>query len=110
MTLGTESFTLFQAGDGEESLAIAKAERLELVLLDPQHVGSERSGSVRSNQGCERLRHTKVVMLTASGNSEDSEKAMALGADDYFVKPFSPVVLLDKIYDLLDQPSTSSRC
>ena len=109
MTLGTDSFTLFQAGDGEQSLAIAQAERPELVLLDlnmPGLSGLEVCGAIKSD---ERLRHTKVVMLTASGNSEDREKAMALGADDYFVKPFSPVALLDKIYDLLDQPSTPSR-
>jgi DNA-binding response OmpR family regulator len=102
MTLGTESFTLFQAGDGEESLAITRLERPELVLLDinmPGLSGLEVCGAIKSD---ERLRETKVVMLTASGNNEDRERAMALGADDYFVKPFSPVALLDKIYDLLD--------
>jgi DNA-binding response OmpR family regulator len=102
MTLGTDSFTLFQAGDGEESLAITRAEHPELVLLDlnmPGLSGLEVCGAIKRD---ESLRDTKVVMLTASGNFEDRERAMALGADDYFVKPFSPVALLDKIYDLLD--------
>lgn len=102
MTLGTESFTLFQAGDGAESLAIAQAEQPALVLLDlnmPGMTGLEVCGAIKSDA---RLNGTKVVMLTASGNSEDKERALALGADDYFVKPFSPVALLDKIYDLLD--------
>ena len=111
MTLGTESFTLLQAGDGDESLAITRLERPELVLLDinmPGLSGLEVCGAIK---GDERLRDTKVVMLTASGNFEDRERAMALGADDYFVKPFSPVALLDKIYDLLDQtiPSPPGR-
>lgn len=101
-TLGTESFTLFQAGDGNESLAIAQAEKPALVLLDlnmPGMNGLEVCGAIKKDAS---LTGTKVVMLTASGNTEDKERAMAAGADDYFVKPFSPVALLDKIYDLLD--------
>jgi DNA-binding response OmpR family regulator len=105
MTLGTDNFTLFQAGDGDETLAITQVERPELVLLDlnmPRLSGLEVCAAIKSD---ERLRDTKIVMLTASGNCEDRERAMALGADDYFLKPFSPVALLDRIYDLLDQPS-----
>jgi two-component system phosphate regulon response regulator PhoB len=101
-TLGTESFTLLQAGDGTESLAIAQTEKPALVLLDlnmPGMNGLEVCGAIKQDAS---LAGTKVVMLTASGNSEDKERAMAAGADDYFVKPFSPVALLDKIYDLLD--------
>jgi DNA-binding response OmpR family regulator len=105
MTLGTESFTLFQAGDGEESLAIAQIERPELVLLDLNMPGLGGLDVCAAIKADERLRNTKVIVLTASGNFEDRERALALGADDYFVKPFSPVALLDKIYDLLDESS-----
>jgi DNA-binding response OmpR family regulator len=111
MTLGTESFMLLQAGDGEESLALTRLEHPELVLLDinmPAPNGLEVCAAIRSD---EQVREIKVVMLTASGNFEDHERAMALGADDYFVKPFSPVALLDRIYDLLDEtiPSAPGR-
>ena len=108
MTLGTESFMLFQAGDGDESLAITRIERPELVLLDlnmPGMNGLEVCAAIKSD---ESLGNTKVVVLTASGNYEDREKALSLGADEYFVKPFSPVALLDKIYELLDQSAPSS--
>jgi len=38
-----------------------------------------------------------IIMLTAKGQKVDKEKGLALGADDYFVKPFSPMELIDKI-------------
>jgi two-component system, OmpR family, phosphate regulon response regulator PhoB len=101
-TLGWERFTLFQCGDGDESLAIIQLEHPELVLLDlnmPGMSGLDVCAVVKSD---ERLYGTKVVVLTGSDSPEDREQAMALGADDYFVKPFSPVALLNKIYELLD--------
>jgi DNA-binding response OmpR family regulator len=43
----------------------------------------------------------KVVMLTARGADTDRARGREVGADDYFIKPFSPVQLLNKVYALL---------
>jgi DNA-binding response OmpR family regulator len=43
----------------------------------------------------------KVIMLTARGADVDRARARDAGADDYFIKPFSPVQLLNRIYALL---------
>jgi DNA-binding response OmpR family regulator len=43
----------------------------------------------------------KVVMLTARGADVDRVRAREAGADEYFIKPFSPVQLLNKVYALL---------
>ena len=106
MTLGLESFTLLQCGDGDESLAIIQLERPDIVLLDLNMPGMSGLDVCAVVKRDERLCTTKVVVLTGSDRPEDREQAMALGADDYFVKPFSPVALLDKIYELLDRPAT----
>ena len=37
----------------------------------------------------------------ASGTEVDRKRALEISADDYFIKPFSPVALLNKIYALL---------
>ena len=42
-----------------------------------------------------------VIMLTAKGQKADIERGAAVCADDYFVKPFSPMELLDKIDGIL---------
>ena len=58
-----------------------------LVLLDvkmPLLNGFEVLEWIKSN---ENYKHIPVIMLTTSGNSEDAQKALKLGANDYIVKP-----------------------
>ena len=100
-TLGTDDFHLFHAADGEQTLAIVQEERPDIVLLDinmPKKNGLEVCREIKSNPETAAI---KVVMLTASGSEADKAGALKAGADDYFVKPFSPVALLNKIYELL---------
>jgi DNA-binding response OmpR family regulator len=44
----------------------------------------------------------KVVMLTAHGTDLDREMGREVGADEYFIKPFSPLQMLNKVYALLE--------
>jgi DNA-binding response OmpR family regulator len=100
-TLGTDDFALLQAGDGEETVAIARAEHPDIVLLDinmPKKNGLLVCRELKSDPTTAGIR---IVILTASGNPTDKLSATEAQADDYFVKPFSPVALLNKIYDLL---------
>lgn len=100
-TLGTEDFELVHAADGDEAIAAAVAERPDIILLDinmPKKNGLEVCREIKSSPQTESI---KVVMLTASGSEADRATAADARADDYFVKPFSPVALLNKIYDLL---------
>jgi DNA-binding response OmpR family regulator len=101
-TLGTTDFELLQATDGEEALAIARQQHPDLVLLDVN------MPKLDGFAVCQQLKHEpatasiKIVMLTARGADADRAKGRAAGADDYFVKPFSPVQLLNKVYALLE--------
>jgi two-component system phosphate regulon response regulator PhoB len=100
-TLGTDDFNLFHAADGEETLQAARADRPDIILLDinmPRKNGLEVCRELKADPGTSAI---KVVMLTASGSDSDKATALAARADDYFVKPFSPVALLNKIYELL---------
>jgi DNA-binding response OmpR family regulator len=101
-TLGTEDFELLHATDGEEALQMARQQRPELVLLDvnmPKLDGFEVCRSLKSEPETASI---KVVMLTARGADVDRAKGRDAGADDYFIKPFSPVQLLNKVYSLLE--------
>jgi two-component system phosphate regulon response regulator PhoB len=101
-TLGTTDFELLQATDGEEALAIARQQHPELVLLD---VNMPKLDGFAVCQQLKREPETagiKVVMLTARGADADRARGRECGADDYFVKPFSPVQLLNKVYALLE--------
>jgi CheY-like chemotaxis protein len=103
VTLGSETFTILHAGDGEESLETARAEKPDLILLDinmPRMSGLEVCRRIKSDPATADV---KVVMLTASGSEEDRANAFAASADEYIVKPFSPIALLDLVYRLLGE-------
>ena len=101
-TLGTGDFDLLQALDGQEALEVAQRERPDLILLDIN------MPLLDGFQVCEQLKQDpqtaaiKVVMLSARGSDADRARGRACGADDYFVKPFSPIQLLNKVYALLE--------
>jgi DNA-binding response OmpR family regulator len=100
-TLGTEHFDLLSAGDGEQTLAIARDTRPELILLDinmPSRNGLDVCRLLKTDPATAGI---KIVILTASGSDTDRHNAVEAAADDYFVKPFSPIALLDKVYALL---------
>jgi len=100
-TLGSEDFELLQAIDGDEALRIAQTKHPALVLLDvnmPRLDGFEVCRQLKADPSTAAI---KVVMLTARGADIDRHHAREAGADDYFVKPFSPIQLLNKVYSLL---------
>ncbi len=100
-TLGGEEFRLLHAADGEETLEVARLELPDLILLDvnmPKRNGLDVCRILKSEQPTSGIR---IVMLTASSSDADRARGRDVGADDYFVKPFSPVALLNKVYELL---------
>ncbi len=89
------------AGDGEVALQSIEASPPDLVLLDvniPKRNGYEVCETIRSNPIWE---HVKVVMITAKGRDVEREKGLALGADDYIVKPFSTHEVVAKVAEVL---------
>lgn len=101
MTLGSELFELLYAADGAEALRLAQLERPDLILLDvniPGPSGFEVCRALKSNPATSHLR---IVMLTADGSARALALGRTVGADEYFVKPFSPRALLEKAYEIL---------
>ena len=89
--LAALGFRLFTAGDGDTALAVARAERPDLVLLDwnmPGRNGLEVCRELRRDAD-PQLRTVPVVLLTARTEAEETAAAFAAGATDYVVKPFT---------------------
>ncbi|WP_217126467.1 response regulator transcription factor [Hydrogenophilus thiooxidans] len=92
------------ARDGVEALERIAAWRPDLVLLDimmPGKDGFEVCQSVREMN--DLTPQPKIVMLTAKGRDVERTKGLAVGADDYVVKPFSTDELLQRIARHLGQ-------
>jgi DNA-binding response OmpR family regulator len=91
--LAAEGYEIVAAQDGEAALALAGKEKPDLIISDvmmPKISGFEMLDILRNT---DTLRNVKIIMLTALGQAEDSERANHLGADRYLVK--SQVTLED---------------
>ncbi len=98
MTLEFEDYEIHEAADGAFGLRMASAVAPDLVLLDVM-----MPGELDGLQVCQRIKSDprlaglKVVLLTARGQARDREAGQLAGADDYLVKPFSPLQLIETI-------------
>src|SRR5437588_11050850 len=89
---------LVEAHSGEEALRRLLEHDFAVVLLDVQMHGLDGFETARLIRGRERSRHTPIIFLTAHERPEfPVEKAYALGAVDYLVKPLVPVILRAKV-------------
>ncbi len=80
------------AGNGEEGLAMLRAERPDFLILDvmlPDINGFETCEIIRGEG-----RKVPIMFLTAKGDIVDKTIGFKAGADDYLVKPFQPEELL----------------
>jgi DNA-binding response OmpR family regulator len=98
MTLEFEAYEIHEADDGASGLRMAQALQPDLVLLDVM-----MPGELDGLQVCQRIKSdatlagVRVVLLTARGQTRDREAGQRAGADEYLVKPFSPLQLIDTI-------------
>ena len=99
LNLGMEGYAVRSASDGETGLALARAERFDLLVVDvmlPRIGGLEVIRELRRDDP-----DLPVLILSAKGQESDKVAGLQLGADDYMVKPFSLKELLARIGALL---------
>jgi two-component system phosphate regulon response regulator PhoB len=109
--LEKEGFEVSEAGDGEEALAQISERKPDAILLDwmlPLVSGIEVCRQIRRAPATRSL---PVIMLTARGEEGDRVRGLNSGADDYIVKPFSPVELVARLKAVMRraQPESGSE-
>ncbi len=99
--LEAEGYQVEVVGRGDEAEVRLREAVPDLVLLDwmlPGLSGIELCRRIRLRPETERL---PVIMLTARGEEGERVRGLAIGADDYVVKPFSVPELLARVRALL---------
>ncbi len=93
------------ASSGDEALAFARRETVDVVVLDlmlPGMSGLEVCRALRADRTTARL---PIIMVTARAEETDRIFGLDLGADDYLAKPFSPNELVARIRAVLRRSS-----
>lgn len=97
-----------QAFDGVAGLKMASAEKYDVIILDilmPEMNGLEVCRRIRESLGNE----VSILMLTASGTTDDVVEGLNMGADDYLVKPFKFRELMARIWALSRRKTNSAK-
>ena len=84
-----------EATNGREAVAMAKTEKLSLVLMDwnmPEVTGLEAVQAIRASGN-----EVPIVMVTTEAEKQRIVAAVQAGINDYLVKPFTPEALIDRV-------------
>jgi DNA-binding response OmpR family regulator len=99
--LEREGYDVLTAGDGPSALALARDTRPDLLVLDLMLPGLD------GLEVCRRVRQFSdayILILTARAEEVDKIVGLAMGADDYLTKPFSPRELVARVKAMLRRP------
>jgi len=90
-------YQLIFARDGEKALALAQAERPQLILLDimmPGLTGLETCQKLKLNPDTQGI---PVIFVTALADDRDETEGFAVGCVDYITKPVSAPIVLARV-------------
>jgi CheY-like chemotaxis protein len=91
------------AADGEQGLAMARAEAPALILMDLRLPAMDGWEATRRLKATPETRDIPIIALSAHVMAGDKEKALAAGCDDYETKPIDFTRLLAKMAALLPE-------
>jgi two-component system chemotaxis response regulator CheY len=83
-------YTVVEATNGFDALRLLPREQVDLIITDinmPDINGLELISYVRNNPN---YRSIPLFIISTESSEKDRERGMALGADEYLVKPFLP--------------------
>ena len=97
---GKENRLVF-AKDGEEAVALARAESPNLIVMDidlPKMNGYEAARLIKATPG---LRFTRIAAVTARTVHYSEEMARQAGCDDFITKPYRLAAIRERLNRLL---------
>ena len=99
--LQRRGFEVLIARDGEQGLAVAAAEKPDLILMDMSLPILDGWQATRQLKAAPETKGIPVIGLTAHAMATDRDKCLEAGCDDYDTKPVELGRLLEKIERLL---------
>ena len=102
--------SVFEAVNGKEGIKKAKEVKPDLIVMDVKMPG-EPDGieAVKLLKSDPETKESAVLMLSANGQKNEIEAGYKAGADEYFLKPFSPLELIKKAEALMKKNSNGNN-
>ncbi len=97
LVLQAEGMTCDEARGGKEALALVRAKKYDLLLLDinmDEVGGPEVCRELRANPPSPNL---KIIMSSGHANTDTMAQLLQNGADDFLTKPFSVAQLQSRV-------------
>jgi two-component system cell cycle response regulator len=98
--LSAEYYEVLTAMDGPTALAVAAAEKPDIVLLDIMMPGMDGFEVCRRLKEDPETRHIPVVLVTALDGRSDRIEGLECGADEFLTKPIDDVLLFARVRSL----------
>jgi CheY-like chemotaxis protein len=100
-TLRFAGYEVFAAANGEEAVELAPRVNPDLILMDvrmPRMTGYEACRLMKLNPD---LKDIPIVFLSAKGQEAEIQQGLAVGAEEYLLKPFAPDQLTSQVKTIL---------
>ncbi|OAE99594.1 hypothetical protein AYJ54_33095 [Bradyrhizobium centrolobii] len=105
--LGYEA--VLTAQDGVEAMAMLSEQPVDLMLLDVMMPGMTGHQVLQHVKAHPTLREIRVIMISAVDDVDSVVHGIELGADDYLLKPFNPVILGARVGACLEKKHLRDR-
>jgi two-component system chemotaxis response regulator CheY len=96
---------IHEAENGQDALFKAIAQPLDLIISDFNMPEMDGLGLLRAVRGHQAIRKLPFILITGRGDRELVVKAAQAGVNNYVVKPFSEIVLKEKIEQVIGKLS-----
>jgi two-component system chemotaxis response regulator CheY len=107
--LVAKNVTLLEAADGEEALAMMRAQRPDVVVADLRMPRLDGPSMCKAMQDDPALCTIPVVILTSNRDAESIDRCRAAGAREVLFKPIQPRPFLEAIHRNLPATAPSSE-
>jgi two-component system chemotaxis response regulator CheY len=100
--LETLGFSVLTAADGQKALDVLRAESsFDLLLTDWHMPEMDGLALVKAVRGEARWNAVRIVMVTSESVLGAIEQAIAAGANDFLMKPFSREALAERVAEVM---------
>lgn len=107
--LEDDGYEVRSAYDGEQAVALARANPPDLVITDVEMPGLDGYGVCKALKRDPATAHIPVLICSSLGEAADLERGFDAGADDYLVKPVLPEELSTRVRALVLGAVPASR-